>query len=191
MDNRILKCGIVGGVIVFVWLLISWMFLPWHYQSLKKFRDENKVYNVIRDNAPVSGIYILPNMYVYREGISQNELNREMASQTQMMARGPVLFASVSVDGVTGPRYLPFVIALLIQIVGAGIITWMLFQTRLGTSEQKITFVTTVGLLIGILGFLPDWNWWRFSLSYTLGCMADQLIGWFLAGIAIAKLSRK
>ena len=191
MGNRVLRCGFIGGVIVFVWLLISWMFLPWHYQSLKKFKDENRVYNVIRDNAPTSGIYILPNMYVYREGISQNDLNREMGSQTQMMSKGPVVFASVAVEGVTGPRYLPFVIALIIQIVGACIIAWMLFQTKFSSVEQKVTFVTLIGLLIGILGYLPDWNWWRFSLGYTVGCMADLLIGWCLAGFAMVKFSRK
>ncbi len=191
MDNRILKCGLVGGLIVFVWCIVSWMFLPWHHRSLNKFKDESKVYQAIKDNAPVSGIYVLPNMYIYRDGASQSDLNREVSSQTQMMQKGPVMFASVCVEGITGSMYMPFIISLIIEVVGAGIITWMLFQTRLTAVEHKIAFVTLAGLLVGVLGLLPSWNWWGFSLSYTLGGMADLVIGWFLAGIAIVKVAKK
>lgn len=191
MDNRFLKCALVGGVIIFAWGIISWMLFPWHQQSLKQFKNENAVYNAIKDNAPESGIYILPNMYVYRSGMSQGDLNRQVSVQHQMMEKGPVMFASVSREGVGGMRYIPFVTALLIGIVGAGIITWMLFQTKLTMFRDKVIFVTVAGLLVAILGSLPSWNWWGFSAAYTLGCMADVIIGWFFAGIAISRLSKK
>jgi hypothetical protein len=33
---------------------------------------------------------------------------------------------------------------------------------------------------------LPYWNWYRFPLDFTLAALAEQLIGWLLAGAAMA-----
>lgn len=190
MDNKLLKCGVVGGVIVFIWCLISWMILPWHELSLKQFKDEKRVYEAIRDNAPVSGVYILPNMYVYRDGMSKSDMNKMVANQQEMMAKGPVMFACISRDGVKG-SIRPFVISLIIQIIGGLIITWMLLQTKFNAFKKQVTFVTVAGVLVGILGVLPAWNWWAMSMSYTLSIILDLVIGWFLAGIAISKLLKR
>lgn len=191
MDKRILKCGIVGGVVVFVWGVISWIILPFHENSLHQFKDEKKVYEAIRDNATESGIYILPNMYVYRNGMSQSDMRKMMANQQQMMAKGPVMFASICVEGVSGATYAPFIISLAIQIFGGIVITWMLLQTKISAYKKQVGFVTLVGLLVGILGLLPAWNWWGFSAAYTLNCIADLVIGWALAGLAIGKLLKR
>jgi len=36
------------------------MALPWFHDSLNKFTDEAAVVEVIKDNAPVDGMYTLP-----------------------------------------------------------------------------------------------------------------------------------
>ena len=191
MDSKILKCGIIGGLIVFVWGLISWMILPWHERSLNHFKDEKKVYEVIKENAPESGIYILPNMYAYRDGMSRSERNKMIISQQKMMANGPVVFASISRDGVGKVMLKPFVISLFIQIVGAGIITWLLLQTKIVVYKKQVEFITVAGLLVGVLGILPAWNWWAYSTSYTAVLIADLVIGWCLAGLAMGKLLKR
>ncbi len=188
MDKKILKCAIVGGLVVFIWGLISWMVLPWHSNTFKQFQNENEVYEAIRDNASESGVYILPNMYVYKDGMSQSDVKRQMSDQHHMMSKGPVMFASISVEGMKGVSLKPFVTSLIIQIVGAGIITWMLLQSKFSAYRKQVIFVTIVGFLVGLLGLLPAWNWWGFSGAYTFTCFADLLIGWFLAGLAIGKV---
>ena len=100
------------------------------------------------------------------------------------------MFASVCREGVVGMSYGPFVISLIIQVLGAGIITWMLMQTKLTPYQKRVSFVTLAGVLVGVLGLLPSWNWWGFSGAYTLSCVADLVIGWFLAGLAIGKLCK-
>ncbi|MEM7313055.1 MAG: DUF2760 domain-containing protein [Planctomycetota bacterium] len=41
---------------------------------------------------------------------------------------------------------------------------------------------------MAIIGHVSYWNWMPFPLDYTLAFVADVVIGWFLAGLAIAAL---
>jgi hypothetical protein len=51
---------------------------------------------------------------------------------------------------------------------------------------RRVLMSTVVGLAIAIVGHLPAWNWWGFSLQYTLIEIADLVIGFTLAGVLIA-----
>ena len=188
MSKNHLKCALIGGLIVFIWGLFSWMVFPWHQTCLKKFANESDVANVIMDNAPDAGMYVLPNTFAYHEGdMSQKEMTRGM----EMMERGPFMFASVRPAGMGKMSMGPFVVSLIIQIIGAFIVTWMLMQTKNLPFKKQVGFVTVFGLGVGILGQLPDWNWWGFSYAYILTNIIDLVIGWFLAGFGIAKVLKK
>jgi|ERR1700722_16892441 len=184
--KKLFRGAIIGGVIVFLWCLISWMALPWHSMVFKKFDDESSVAHAIRNNAQESGVYILPNTFKYNPSTS----NEEMEQGMMMMQRGPTMFASVQVNGMGHKSVRPFVISLILEIIGAGIVTWMLLQTKGLKYKHRVGFVTLYGLAIGVLGILPAWNWWCFSLSYTMVIFLDLIIGWFLAGLAIAKICK-
>jgi len=185
MSKNHLKCALIGGLIVFIWCLFSWMVFPWHQTCLNKFINESEVAGVIRDNAPVAGMYILPNTFAYKDG---NSSQNEMAAGMKMMEKGPFMFASVRPSGIGKMSMGPFIISLIIQIIGAFIVTWLLMQTKNLSFKKQVGFVTVFGLGIGILGHLPEWNWWGFSYGYVLTHIIDLVIGWFLAGFGIAKV---
>jgi hypothetical protein len=46
----------------------------------------------------------------------------------------------------------------------------------------RVIFLALLGLLIGIAGRLPEWNWWHLSGSYIALEMADLLTGSTPAG---------
>ncbi|MBS0603891.1 MAG: hypothetical protein JSS60_02510 [Verrucomicrobia bacterium] len=187
MSRTNLKAAIIGGLIVFIWGMFSWMVFPWHQSTLKKFTDESEVADVIKDNAPVAGVYVLPNTFAYSEKTSHSEMTKGM----KMMENGPFMFATVKPNGM-GPMTMgPFVFSLILQIVGAFIVTWMLMQTKGLSFKKKVGFVTLFGVSIAILGQLPEWNWWGFSGCYVTTNMADLIVGWFLAGLGIAKVLQK
>jgi hypothetical protein len=187
MSKTHLKCAFIGGLIVFIWGLFSWMVFPWHQTCLNKFSNESEVANAISNNAPVSGVYVLPNTFSYHEGTSQSEMENGM----KMMEKGPFMFASVSKGGIGKMTLAPFLISLIIQIIGAFIVTWMLMQTKTLPFKRQVGFVTVFGLGVAILAQLPDWNWWGFSACYALVNIVDLVVGWFLAGFGIAKVLKK
>ncbi len=187
MSKNHLKAAILAGLIVFVWSFVSWMVLPWHKQCLHKFTNQSEVARVIQQNAPVAGVYVLPNTMSYHERTSHEEMHRA----EMMMEYGPFMFATVLPNGTGKMSIRPFVFSLIIDIIGTFIVIWMLMQTKSIHFWKRVSFVTLFGLGVAVLGQLPEWNWWGFSGGFVLVNMADFVIGWFLAGLAIAKLLRK
>lgn len=188
MSKNHLKCALIGGLIVFIWSLFSWMIFPWHQTCLKKFNNESDVADVIRANAPEAGMYVLPNTFAYHDGSTSQ---KDMTAGMQMLEKGPFMFASVKPQGIGKMTIGPFIISLIIQIIGAFIATWMLLQAKNLPFKKQVGFVTVFGLAVGILGYLPDWNWWGFSSGYVFAHIVDLVVGWFLAGFAIAKVLKK
>lgn len=180
--------SIVGGVIVFIWGAISWMLLPWHLTSMQQFRSEWVMSKTIALSAPKSGIYILPNVYTHEAGLSKEDLKKHIQEGKEKMKNGPLVFASVQLEGKDFESPAPYIGSLIIQIVGAFGISWLLSQTRQLSYFKKVGFVTAIGLIAGILAYLPTINWWGFPVGYVTVQMLDLIIGWFLAGLALAKI---
>lgn len=186
LSKSLLKSALLGGLIVFVWGLVSWMVLPMHKFCFHKFTNESSVASAIKENAPQKGIYILPNTYGYDENASQSEMRKAI----EMTDHGPFMFASVVPTGMSRNMAGPLVLSFIIQVIGAFIISWMLSRTKGLTFWHKVKFVTIFGLGVGVLGLLPSWNWLGFPGGYVFVNVVDLIIGWFLAGLAIAKLVR-
>ena len=187
MSKNHLKCALIGGLIVFIWGLFSWMVFPWHQICLNRFANESDVANVIRDNASEAGMYVLPNTFVYDGSTSQKDMEKTM----EIMEKGPFMFASVKPNGIGKMTMGPFIVSLIIQIIGAFIVTWLLMQTKNLPFKKQVGFATAFGLGVGILGQLPYWNWWGFSGAYIFSNIVDLVVGWFLAGFGIAKVLKK
>ena len=176
----------MGGLIVFIWGLFSWMIFPWHQNCMKRFSYESEVGNMIREHASESGMYILPNTFYSGESCPE-----DMKKSVKLMENGPFMFAAVKLEGMGKMTIGHFILSLMLQIVGAFIATWMLMQTKGLSFFQQIGFFSLFGLSIGLLGALPDWNWWGFSFCYVLVSIIDLVIGWSLAGFAIVKVLKK
>ena len=178
MRKKIIKSALAGGVILFVWGFISWMLLPWHQMNIMKFKQEKEVQEVIRDNAVGSGVYVLPHCC--------NKDKQEL----EMARKGPTMFCAVRMEGYhMGASSI--IISLITQIIGAAIVAWMLLQTKIRDYQKQVFFITVIGFVVGLLGLVPGWNWCGFSLGYTIVLWLDLIIGWFLAGLAVAKLCRQ
>lgn len=176
MWRTLIRGGIVGGVIVFIWLTISWMILPFHNSTIQSFRDDGDVIEHISDEAPRDGVYMVPS--------AANKKAAQNKPQTFMLVtikRGP------HITNMTGP----IICSLITQIVGAMLISYLLLQTKMLRYWHRVSFVTIAGLTAGLLGYLPDWTWFGFTGGYVFAQILDFVIGWFLAGLAIGKLVRR
>lgn len=166
--KSILIGGILGGLILFIWSAVSWMALPWHHASFQKFDQEKVVEIVIQSNAIRKGIYLLPH---------------------ERAAEGPFAFVVMSPKG-WGSMPLHMAFGLLIQITGAMLVTAALVLVKKPTASfvEKFGFVLLFALAAGVVCELPYGNWWGFPMDFILLAFADLLIGWTLAGLAIAKV---
>lgn len=180
MGKALIKGTLLGGIILFVWMALSWMALPWHCATLKGFNDESSVAAIIKTNATESGIYVLPHM------CGGND-EQHMDTTT----KGPLIFTVVRRDGYDFSSPKPYIISFVIDLVAAFFVTYLLLQMRESSYWRRVWFVSVFGIAAGVLAMFPNWNWWGFSFDFTLVGFLDFVIGWFLAGLALATVTRR
>lgn len=154
---------LLGGLITFSWGAFSWMVLPWHKATLRNFTNEHWVASAIRDNAPESGVYFL-----------QQE---------------PTTFATVRREAVNPTSRSFFVKGFFVELGGAFLLTLLLLALPELNYGRRVLVAALVSIIAAVTTHLPNWNWWGFSTGFTLVSMADQVIAWTLAGLAIAAIT--
>jgi hypothetical protein len=177
---KILLSALLGGLAVFAWSFLSWAVLPWHDTHLLAFKDEAAVAEVLKANAPAPGLYLMPDPG--HEG--------DWKAGAERMRTGPFFF------GVVRPGYRNWSVpellirSLLTQVAGALLITILVKCARFGNYLGRVVFAGAIGLAAGILGHLPNLNWWEFPLGWTMVNLADLVIGWCIGGLVIAAFTQ-
>jgi hypothetical protein len=173
---------------LFVWGFVSWVVLPWHNATLNAFTDENAMVAAIAANAPTRGMYMIPGGHA-APGLTEEEKRAVEGANMKRMEEGPFVFAAVSPHGTAGMG--PAMIgSFIIQFLAAALATFLLMRATAMPYLAKVAFVMLLGLFGGIITHVPYWNWWGFPADYTLVMIADLVIGWFLAGLVIARVAR-
>jgi hypothetical protein len=172
----LIQGGVLGGIVLFIWSAISWMALPFHNQNLKSFSNEILVESALKASLDKDqgGIYILPNPH-------KNEAAKK---ETGLFA-----FVAVSPQG-WGNMGLRMLIAFLFNVLGAAVVTGLLLKTGGMKYWGRVGFTVLFALAAGVVCRLPEWNWWGFSAGFVLMEFMDLLVGWFLAGLVIAKVTK-
>jgi hypothetical protein len=171
MKQKIFKCGLIGGVILFIWSAASWMLFPMYTNQFHTFSNEESVQSTISANAPVSGLYTVPAM----GNCSKN---------------GPYLFAAIKTEGMNCSMTGAMASALAVRIIAAIIVAALLFQTKL-KFKKSVLFITAIGFLLGMVGVMPLVIWFGFPGMYAFVSIFESVVGWFLAGLGMSKLARR
>ena len=171
--KRRLVLSVAGGIVLFLWGFISWAILPWHMMVANQFVNEAAVSQVLKENAPQQGVYYLP-------------FSEEDHGPAQVGA-----FANVLPQGTEMNMGRQMAVSLFTQIIAAFLVLSLMSMTTGLTYGGKVGFFALVGLIIGYVSHVPYWNWFGFTASYTLVTILDILIGWTLAGLAIAKFPQE
>lgn len=174
MWKPLIRCSIVGGLVVFLWSMFSWMVLPMHKTQMHRFVDASQVESTILRYAPVDGIYVIPTFEETQGGLKGKD--------------APFIFVNVKRGVEVSSMTSSMVIGIITQMVGAFLITYLLLHSKVMKYWGRVGFVTIVGILIAILGLIPPWNWWHFPGSWVLLDTFDVVVGWFIGGLVIAKL---
>lgn len=178
--------GVLAGVTVFVWGFLSWVVLPVHESSLLKFKDEAAVTSAVAANAPAPGVYLLPNGHAGTEGMTAEQKQAQEAAAMKQWETGPSGFMVIRLGGTASMT--PYIIVGLInQIVGGLLIAFLLSKTAGLGYWGKVGFTVVVGVAVGVLSLIPEWNWWGFSAAYVGAGFVDYVVGWFLGGLVLAK----
>ena len=183
---RPLLAALLGALAIFVWLAVAHMFTPLGEAGLSYMPSEGPVSDALH-----SSIGAQPGMYMFPTGgLTKDSSQAEKAKGMERImdeaktkpsgmliykpAGTPFSFAKcLSVEFLTD-----FAISLIAVL--------LLAQTRIATFAGRVGFVVLIGVLAAIAANIPHWNWYGFSGTYAAANMFMEIVGLFLAGLAIA-----
>ncbi len=192
--SKLIKGGVLGGIILFIWGAVSWMLLPWHMETLHTFKNESMVTQAIQANADISGVYfspLMPKDQAKNAAINSHTVKEATSSTATTASNTPHIFASIRLDGMANSMTHHVVISFITQLIAAFFVAWLLLRTTGLSYIGRLVFVIVFALAAGTITHIPYWNWFGFDAHYTLVEMADLLIGWFLAGLVMAAVCNK
>lgn len=179
---RIVVAGLIGGMVMFVWGVVAHMVLPLGEIGMRLPVAENAVLADLPQalgNQP--GVFLLPSIDPSKMGdpeVVKAYSAKSLASPyafvvyqpkgTDLMAMGPKIGVQWVSDTLSA-----LVLAFVMGLAGLS------FGRRMALAAAAAVF-SWLSLLV------PYWNWYRFPLDFTAAALIEQLMGWLLAGAAIA-----
>ncbi len=128
MSKSLWLGGLFGGIVVFLWSLLSWSVLPWHTSDMRRFTNEADMAVVLSNNMTGAGIYALP---AIPPNYASMSLDRKKAADAQMeadMKRGPYVYGLLRGSMVVSiPRLMTA--AILFDILAALLVSMLVMKT--------------------------------------------------------------
>lgn len=186
---RIIFGGILGGVIATAWMYVSWSLLPWHDTGVKQFKNASFVSWALTQNCESDGVYMIPQLGGDKDTESPKEIREALETRTNEMKSGPLMRVQVHLNGVNPTSIRHFTYSFLIYFVIAIILgSLMLMVDEAAAYGKRLFFCALFGLGAGIVGAIPNGNWFVPTMSYSLIMILDSIVTWLLAGVVIAAI---
>lgn len=183
---RPILAAAAGAVIVFIWGAISWMVLDYHWSVVGPLPDEPAVTQALQASGLKTGVYFAPCPPHPAPTAEQMQ-----AFEARHRA-GPVYQIHYRAEG-SEPMAPPvFAKGLLINFVAAyiaALVAQLAANAGAGWFRRCFT-VALVGVFGALVGPVYLGNWDNWPDNYTTVLAIDTVIGWTLAGAAIAMITR-
>lgn len=181
--TRTIAAGFAGGVIYYVAVMISWMVLPWHGQTLHNLPSTETIVPALTEANLPTGVYIYP-------GMTESTDAAEVQRYEQMHEQGPLALLIYQQQG--GPMMPPAMMirGLLLDVCTALLLASLLALTGPANLSygRRVWFSLVFGVAASLCTHLAYWNWMLFPLDFTLAMCGDVVVGWLLAGCAMAAI---
>ena len=179
---RIIVAAIVGGLIVFIWGAVAHMALPLGEMGFSALTDEARFMETVKA-IPSSGLYFYPGM-----DMSRHPTPEEQKAWEEKMKAGPsgLLIVNKGNGGMTPQRLISEVVTNIL----AALVAAILVSLMIGGYVKRALAVALFGVF-GVLSLLLSyWIWYGFPSAFIAGETITEVVGWLLAGLAIAKIVR-
>ena len=179
---RVVLAGLIGGIVFFAWGAIAHMALPIGQMGMGQAgAGEDAVIAALHDHLGGEGVYAVPDLPPDKMGDAAAV--KAYADKAKASPYAFVIYQPIGRDMTDMGGNL--VVQAISDIVSAIIVAWVLSLGALGFGK-RLAASTLLGLFSFLTVSVPWWNWYRFPTAFTVGSLLEQVIGWALAGAAIA-----
>ncbi len=179
---RILAAGVTGAVVYFVWGMLAWMVLPLHAPTVHGLPAESQVTQALTAQDLKTGVYVAP----WSDNAS--EMSDPDSTFMKNHLAGPIFSIYYQQQGAAPMNSRVLGVGFVIDLLAATLAAWLV--SSLGDCGRRyacrVGCVAGLGVFVALIGHASYWNWMHFPWDYTLAFMIDVIVGWTLAGLAIA-----
>ncbi len=187
MTKRVVLAGIVGGVVLFVWLSVAHVFLGLGAVGIRELPNEASVVTALQGNIQEPGLYIFPGT-----GLGPNATREQQAAAMTEMEKkaetGPNGLLMIHPQGGGGFTAARLVHEFVLNVVQCLLLALLLAWMGAASYASRVGFIAVAGLFGASTTTVQYWNWYGFPTNYTLAYMFTDVVGFFLAGLVIAAL---
>jgi len=186
MVKRVVIGGILGGLTMFVWLLVAHEFLPLGELGVREIPNEAPVLSAMQSSIPQAGLYLFPGMGLGPNPTMQQR-NAAMPAYMKKYEQSPHGF--LVYHPASGPYNFGAALARegSLNLLEGLLAAWLLSYAAAGRAySARAGFVVILGALAAITTNGEYWNWYEFPGNYVAGYMVTQIIGFTLVGLVVA-----
>ena len=187
MCKKVIIGALLGGVVLLLWQFAVRELLGIYDDAFVKLKDPAAVEAVLKENLPEenitgSGMIVIPHP---EPGDTDDE-----AKAMEKLTTGFSLFGAVNLAGVNS-----FGTALGIQfalnVLASAVLMFVLLAANPSTLGSRIALVLCFAVFAVLTELIPNWNWGGSSLAYIGRQIGEQIVGWALVGLVLAKVMDK
>lgn len=174
MIKKVIIAGILGGVVLIIWMFFVNGILGFQSRiDMKQIDAERQVYEILKEHIVEPGRYIF---------------NPELAPGMPFPGGEPVfsvLYGGIGHESAGEQMLIGLVLAFLVSIIG----TWMLAQTSvqvLSSYLRKVLFFTAIGLLFALFTDLTKYSIGGYPLKDAILFAVNHVVAWTLVGLVVA-----
>jgi len=192
MTRKILLAGLVGGIVIYIWGIISHLVLPLGMVGIRQVPNEQMVVSALRESIQESGFYFFPG-WEHSPNMTEEEQKAAMQRWEEKIRQGPNGILIYTPEGQSPVSASQMLIELLSNIAGALVAAFLLARAVSGIAGfgGRVLFVALLGLFASLAIDVSYWNWYSFPGSFTLAALIDQVVGWGLAGLPLAAILKR
>jgi hypothetical protein len=182
MCKKVIIGALLGGVVLLLWQFAVRELLGIYDDAFVKLEDPAAVEAVLKENLSGSGMIVIPHP---EPGDTDAE-----AKPIEKLTTGFSLFGAVNLAGRNS-----FGTALGIQfalnVLASAVLMFVLLAANPSTLGSRIALVLCFAMFAVLTELIPNWNWGGSSLAYIGRQIGEQIVGWALVGLVLAKVMDK
>jgi len=181
---RIVIAGIVGGIAMFVWTSIAHIALPLGQVGLSQIPNEKLVVSAMQSSIGArTGLYFFP-----WTDMKSSDAMAQVEAKMKVSPSGLLIYHPPGASGMTAQM---LIVEFVKEVVVSLIAAFLLAQAILVSYAARVGFVALTGLAAGLTTNVSYWNWYGFPGDYTVAYAAIDIIGYIVAGLAIAAILKR
>ena len=186
MMKRVVIAGILGGLVMYLWLFVAHEFLPLGELGVGEIPNEAPVLSAMQSSIPQAGLFLFPGFGL---GSNPTSEQRKAAMPAYMKKYEQSPHGILVYHPASGAFNFGAALARegALNLLEALLAAWLLSYAAAGRAySARAGFVVIAGALASVTTNVEYWNWYDFPGNYVAGYIVTQIIGYTLVGLVVA-----